>query len=519
VRASASLKATDAGYIQSLTADMATTSQRASEAQKKLEALVDDPTEKALMERVAVTRKAYVDARAKLLDRKKAGEDVFALVDSDLKPLATAYLQSLADVADNTHKQLDEFEGAILQDAVTSQWVLALAAMASLVLGALFALWTTRSIVGPVQRAVHAADEISHGNLSVHIPDLGESRNEMAHLLRSLNEMQQNLSRIVGHVRSGSENVATASSEIAQGNNDLSARTEQQASALQETAASMEQLNSTVRQNADNARQANQLAQSASKVAVHGGEVVSQVVDTMKGIHDSSSKIADIIGVIDGIAFQTNILALNAAVEAARAGEQGRGFAVVASEVRSLAGRSADAAKQIKTLINDSVERVAAGTTLVDQAGATMTEVVGSIKRVTDLMGEISAASSEQSQGVAQVGEAVTQMDQVTQQNAALVEEMAAAAASLNNQAQDLVSTVAFFKLSPAQAAQPAASAFAYVPKAAGPSPALAGSSRPAPVAQSKVPPLRAAAKHAPALASTAPARSGSGNDADWESF
>ncbi|CAN7545063.1 methyl-accepting chemotaxis protein [Acidovorax delafieldii] len=519
VRASASLKATDAGYIQSLTADMATTSQRASEAQKKLEALVDDPTEKALMERVAVTRKAYVDARAKLLERKKAGEDVFALVDSDLKPLATAYLQSLADVADNTHKQLDEFEGAILQDAVTSQWVLALAAMASLVLGALFALWTTRSIVGPVQRAVHAADEISHGNLSVHIPDMGESRNEMAHLLRSLNEMQQNLSRIVGHVRSGSENVATASSEIAQGNNDLSARTEQQASALQETAASMEQLNSTVRQNADNARQANQLAQSASKVAVHGGEVVSQVVDTMKGIHDSSSKIADIIGVIDGIAFQTNILALNAAVEAARAGEQGRGFAVVASEVRSLAGRSADAAKQIKTLINDSVERVAAGTTLVDQAGATMTEVVGSIKRVTDLMGEISAASSEQSQGVAQVGEAVTQMDQVTQQNAALVEEMAAAAASLNNQAQDLVSTVAFFKLSPAQAAQPAASAFAYVPKAAGSSKALAGSSRPAPVAQSKVPPLRAAAKPAPALASTAPARSGSGNDADWESF
>ena len=519
VRASASLKATDAGYIQSLTADMATTSQRASEAQKKLEALVDDPTEKALMERVAVTRKAYVDARAKLLERKKAGEDVFALVDSDLKPLATAYLQSLADVADNTHKQLDEFEGAILQDAVTSQWVLALAAMASLVLGALFALWTTRSIVGPVQRAVHAADEISHGNLSVHIPDMGESRNEMAHLLRSLNEMQQNLSRIVGHVRSGSENVATASSEIAQGNNDLSARTEQQASALQETAASMEQLNSTVRQNADNARQANQLAQSASTVAVHGGEVVSQVVDTMKGIHDSSSKIADIIGVIDGIAFQTNILALNAAVEAARAGEQGRGFAVVASEVRSLAGRSADAAKQIKTLINDSVERVAAGTTLVDQAGATMTEVVGSIKRVTDLMGEISAASSEQSQGVAQVGEAVTQMDQVTQQNAALVEEMAAAAASLNNQAQDLVSTVAFFKLSPVQAAQPAASAFAYVPKAAGPSPALAGSSRPAPVAPSKVPPLRAAAKPAPALVSTAPARSGSGNDADWESF
>ena len=411
VRASASLKATDAGYIQSLTADMAATSQRASEAQKKLEALVDDPTEKALMERVAVTRKAYVDARAKLLDRKKAGEDVFALVDSDLKPLATAYLQSLADVADNTHKQLDQFEGTIIQDAVTSQWVLALAAVASLVLGALFALWTTRSIVGPVQRAVHAADEISHGNLSVHIPDLGESRNEMAHLLRSLNEMQQNLSRIVGHVRSGSENVATASSEIAQGNNDLSSRTEQQASALQETAASMEQLNSTVRQNADNARQANQLAQSASTVAVHGGEVVSQVVDTMKGIHDSSSKIADIIGVIDGIAFQTNILALNAAVEAARAGEQGRGFAVVASEVRSLAGRSAEAAREIKQLIHASVEKVEAGARLVQDAGSTMDEIVGSVQRVGGIIGEITAAAADQAGGIGQVNQAVGDVD------------------------------------------------------------------------------------------------------------
>jgi len=525
VRASASLKATDAGYIQSLTADMAATSQRASEAQKKLEALVDDPTEKALMERVAVTRKAYVDARAKLLDRKKAGEDVFASVDSDLKPLATAYLQSLADVADNTHKQLDQFEDSIIQDAGTSQWVLTLGAVVSVVLGALFALWTTRSIVGPVQQAVRAADEISHGNLSVQIPVVGHGRNEMAQLLRSLDEMQQNLSRIVGHVRSGSENVATASSEIAQGNNDLSARTEQQASALQQTAASMEQLNSTVRQNADNARQANQLAQSASSVAVHGGEVVSQVVGTMKGIHDSSSKIADIIGVIDGIAFQTNILALNAAVEAARAGEQGRGFAVVASEVRSLAGRSADAAKQIKTLINDSVERVTAGTTLVDQAGATMTEVVGAIKRVTDLMGEISAASSEQSQGVAQVGEAVTQMDQVTQQNAALVEEMAAAASSLNNQAQDLVSTVAFFKLSAGQA-MAAATATAAAPlrvaaSGAGRVPAApTGTARLAPQAKPRTDspkalgskPLRSPAR------GSAP-RAAEGNETDWESF
>ena len=449
VRASASLKATDEAYVQSLSADMTATSQRASEAQKKLEALVDDPRGKELLERVAATRSAYVGARAKLLERKKAGEDVFALVDSELKPLASAYLQSLADVADNTRNQLKEFETTNIASAEVSQWTLALGAVASVLLGALFALWTARSIVVPVQRAVQTADEISHGNLSQNIQT--EGRDEMAQLLRSLGAMQHNLARIVGHVRSGSESVATASQEIAQGNHDLSARTEQQASALEETAASMEELNSTVRQNADNARQANQLAQSASTVAVRGGEVVGQVVGTMKGIHDSSNKIADIIGVIDSIAFQTNILALNAAVEAARAGEQGRGFAVVASEVRSLAGRSADAAKEIKTLISDSVERVSAGTTLVDQAGATMAEVVSAIRRVTDLMGEISAASSEQSQGVAQVGEAVTQMDQVTQQNAALVEEMAAAASSLNNQAQDLVSTVAFFKLSAEQ--------------------------------------------------------------------
>jgi methyl-accepting chemotaxis protein len=252
----------------------------------------------------------------------------------------------------------------------------------------------------------------------------------------------------VSIVRSGAFSIETASAEIAQGNNDLSARTEQQASALEETASSMEELSSTVRQNADNARQGNQLALSASAVAVKGGDVVGQVVETMKGINESSRRISDIIQVIDGIAFQTNILALNAAVEAARAGEQGRGFAVVASEVRSLAGRSADAAKEIKTLINTSVERVEQGTALVDQAGATMTEVVSAIRRVTDIMGEISAASSEQSSGVAQVGEAITQIDQATQQNAALVEQSSAAAESLKGQAQQLVGAVAVFKLS-----------------------------------------------------------------------
>jgi methyl-accepting chemotaxis protein len=276
--------------------------------------------------------------------------------------------------------------------------------------------------------------------------------------------MQNTLADTVRQIRSNGNTVAVASAEIAQGNNDLSRRTEEQASALEETAASMEQLSATVKQNADNAKQANQLAMGASTVAVKGGEVVSQVVTTMKGINDSSKKIADIISVIDGIAFQTNILALNSAVEAARAGEQGRGFAVVASEVRSLAGRSADAAKEIKGLITASVERVEQGTALVDEAGATMTEVVASIRRVTDIMGEISAASSEQSAGVAQVGEAITLMDQATQQNAALVEQSAAAAESLKQQAQQLVQAVEVFELGngdaahvPAVAAAPAA--------------------------------------------------------------
>ncbi len=320
------------------------------------------------------------------------------------------------------------------------------AIIAGVLFAVLFGMTLIRGIARSLNQAIEASNAVAQGDLSHAIPRGG--KDEVAVLLGSLSDMQVSLAKVVTHVRQGSESVATASVQISQGNHDLSGRTEEQASALEETAASMEELSSTVKQNADNARQANQLAQSASSVAVQGGEVVGQVVETMKHINDSSKRIFDIIGVIDGIAFQTNILALNAAVEAARAGEQGRGFAVVASEVRSLAGRSAEAAKEIKSLIGASVERVEQGNALADQAGVTMTEVVSSIKRVTDLMGEISAASVEQSQGVAQVTEAITQMDQATQQNAALVEESAAAADSLKTQAQQLVEAVSVFKLS-----------------------------------------------------------------------
>ena len=388
--------------------------------------------------------------------------------------------------------------------------VLLLVMAGALALGFVF----VRSITTPLRKGVNVARAVARGDLTVRIEVRGS--NEAAHLMEALQEMQASLAEIVCAVHEGSESVAIASTQIAQGNNDLSSRTESQASALEQTAAAMEQLGSTVHQNADNARTANQLAQSASTVAVQGGAVVAQVVDTMKGISAASHRISEIIGVIDGIAFQTNILALNAAVEAARAGEQGRGFAVVASEVRSLAGRSAEAAKEIKTLIGVSVERVDKGSALVDQAGATMTEVVGSIRRVTDLMGEITSASMEQSQAVAQVGEAVTQMDQTTQQNAALVEESAAAADSLKDQAQDLVRVVSVFKLPEGMA------------RRAG-TPQATVRPRPAQMAAPRVnppphrPPKLAAnmarlnAKPAAPVAMTQASKTGA--DDDWESF
>ena len=332
------------------------------------------------------------------------------------------------------------------------QWLYGLIAIA-IVLVTLMSLMFTfmyRQIARALRSTVDVSRAIADGDLSVPVEARGPG--EIAAVLRAIAGMKASLVGIVSSVRTGSQGVAVASTEIAQGNHDLSERTERQAGALEETAASMEQLNSTVKQNAHSAAQANQLAITASNVAVQGGEVVAQVVQTMKGINESSQKIADIISVIDGIAFQTNILALNAAVEAARAGEQGRGFAVVASEVRSLAGRSADAAKEIKALINASVERVSHGTSLVDQAGNTMSEVVEAIHRVTTIMGEISGASAEQAQGVAQVGEAVQHMDQATQQNAALVEQMAAASTGLKQQADDLVAVVARFKLDASEA-------------------------------------------------------------------
>ena len=335
-------------------------------------------------------------------------------------------------------------------DAVIAQRIVAfsigsvIVAVFLLMIGWLITRGILMQLGGEPAYAADIAHRIAEGDLSVEIT-MRDS--DTPSLLHALKMMRDKIAAIVGKVHQGAEGVASASADIANSNDNLSVRTEQQANALNEASTSMEELGGTVQQNAEHARQANQLAMSASTVAIQGGEVVSQVVETMKEINDSSRKISDIISVIDGIAFQTNILALNAAVEAARAGDQGRGFAVVASEVRNLAGRSADAAKEIKALINASVERVEKGTALVDQAGVTMTEVVHSIRRVTDIMGEISAASSEQAAGVAQVGEGVAQMDQVTQQNAALVQEMVTAASSLKSQAQELVQVVAVFKL------------------------------------------------------------------------
>jgi methyl-accepting chemotaxis protein-1 (serine sensor receptor) len=418
---------------------------------KKLKELAQDdgvpPEARDKIDAIDRIEQQYAPVALRIVDLSlnKKTEEATADIDANCRPLLAALIKATDDFNAYTEKSSETAIAAAQSEYQSNRnWLLLGCALVILLASA--AGWAiTLAIIAPLNNAVDIVTHVAEGNLSTSIAVA--SRDEFGRLLAAIKNMQESLTRVVSNVRQGSDAVSVASSEIARSNQDLSARTEQQASALQQTASSMEQLGSTVKQNAENAMQANQLAKSASTVAVQGGEVVSQVVETMRGISDSSKKISEIIGVIDGIAFQTNILALNAAVEAARAGEQGRGFAVVASEVRSLAQRSAAAAKEIKVLIGDSVERVDLGTSLVDKAGITMTEVVTSIRRVTDIMGEISAASVEQSSGVGQVGNAVTQMDRATQQNAALVEEMAAAAASLNNQSQELVRSVGVFKL------------------------------------------------------------------------
>jgi len=449
-RTSAIAKSEDPALAEFFAADTANSTRIVGELLKKIEPLATDE-DRAMLDSVAAVRNKYMAARNAIAKAKAAGDAATAqrLMQQDFLPLSVEYENGLQALLDHQRKIIDitaEDNDAV---AIRSRNLLMLLAVLVVGFGMVFAWWLTRGITRPINQAVAVARRVADGDLVDHDHTAATSyaADEPGQLLQALHDMSTNLVTIVGDVRLGTDNIATASCQIAAGNLDLSSRTEQQASSLEETASSMEELTSTVKQNADNARQANVLAASASAVAVRGGAVVSDVVRTMASIDASSKKIVDIIGVIDGIAFQTNILALNAAVEAARAGEQGRGFAVVASEVRNLAQRSAGAAKEIKALIDDSVGKVADGTRLVGQAGSTMSEVVDSIRRVTDIMAEISSASSEQTHGIEQINEAIAQMDHVTQQNAALVEQAAAAAEAMQEQAAKLALAVCIFKL------------------------------------------------------------------------
>ena len=470
---------------------------------KILESMINSSEGKALLDKMQITRVAFLKSGNEYIALVQQGrmEEALMFLEENFRPAQRAYQADIMAQMTLQERRANEAGARAEASAKALERDILIAASIAVLVAIFMAFSIIGSIVRPLRRAVEVSDRIASGDLSSQI--LVDSNDETGQLLRSMQKMQQSLVNTVSLVRQNAEGVASGSAQIASGNNDLSARTEEQASALEQTAASMEELGSTVRQNAENARAANELAVNASTVAAQGGEVVAEVVETMKSINASSAKIADIISVIDGIAFQTNILALNAAVEAARAGVQGRGFAVVASEVRSLAQRSADAAKEIKALITASVESVGQGSALVDRAGTTMTQVVQAIRNVTDIMGEISAASSEQSAGVGQIGEAVTQMDQATQQNASLVEEMAAAAGALNHQADELVKAVSVFTLG-------GSSAPASVSRLKDAAPARVPAARPLATPRVRI--------EAPAPAKTTAVPAGN-SQGEWESF
>lgn len=419
------------------------------EAQAYFQLFIDAPKTAEGAEFAAAMERDFADVMEMVEEQYEAllisdFEDYRSLSEM-LIPASDALAESMANFV---HYAAERIQSRLARQAAVERTILIVEAVIFLLVAGLLGLvyfGMRKVIVEPLQLAVSNLDSIAKADLSRTIPDMGN--NEIGGLFKAMSAMQRSLGRIVTSVREGSDSIHVGATEIAGGNSDLSSRTEQQAASLEETAASMEQLTATVKQNADNARQASTLAKDASSTATHGGEVVDEVIETMRGISTSSKEISDITGLIDSIAFQTNILALNASVEAARAGEQGRGFAVVAGEVRNLAGRSADAAREIKALIDNSVQQVQKGSTLVEQAGRTMQEVVAAVKRVTDIMDEISAASQEQSGGIEQVSQAVSQMDQVTQQNASLVQEAAAAAASLEDQAKRLEQVVSVFRL------------------------------------------------------------------------
>jgi methyl-accepting chemotaxis protein len=450
-RTTAAWKVQDPADQKGFEQQMAQASGRATELQDSLGTILQDPDGKAEHAAILAARKAYVDARKAVFKAKADGdlETGKRIFEKDMEGNRVVYLAALQKLADTQKRQLDEMAAKIQQGYESGRNMLIMLGLAAVAMGVGFAWYITHTITRPISEAVKVAESVSSGDLTSDI--VVQSSDETGQLMHALKNMNINLVNIVGQVRGGTDNMAEASSEIAAGNMDLSARTEEQASSLEETASSMEQLTATVKINAENAREACKLAVNASEIASQGGAVVSEVVTTMGSINDSSRKIVDIIGVIDGIAFQTNILALNAAVEAARAGEQGRGFAVVASEVRTLAQRSASAAKEIKALIDTSVHQVEAGTGLVDKAGRTMNDIVASIAKVSGIMSEIADASEEQRVGIEQVNFAITQMDQVTQQNAALVEQAAAAAAAMQEQSAQLAQSVSVFKLTEMQ--------------------------------------------------------------------